>query len=111
MKEEVLLLKIQNALKEGKDYYESIRGNWKINKSRLPHIQYVAGVSCGKVVCAFVPTKWEIIEEGSEKGRKCFEGVEAPHELLLKLQNAEERVLKKFGRGSAVAYISLSELL
>lgn len=110
MKEEVLLLKIQNALKEGKDYYESTRGNWKINESRLPHIQFVAGVSQGKVVCTFVPSKWEIIEEGAEKGRKRFEGVEAPNEVLFKLQKREEKVLKKFGRGSAVAYISLSEL-
>lgn len=110
MKEEILLLKIHNALKEGKDYYEATRGNWKINKDRIPYIQYVAGVSDGKVVCAFQPSKWEIIEEGSEKGRKRFEGTEAPLEILKKLQKAEEKVMKKFGRGSAVAYISLSEL-
>lgn len=110
MKEEILLLKIQNALKEGKDYYEATRGNWKINESRIPYIQYVAGVSGGKIVCLFQPSSWEIIEDGSEKGRKRFEGKEAPSEILTKLQKEQEQVLKKFGRGSAVAYISLVEL-
>ena len=110
MKEEILLLKIHNALKEGKDYYEATRGNWKINKGRIPYIQYVVGISGGKVVCAFQPSKWEIIEEGSEKGRKRFEGTEAPLEILKKLQKVEEKVLKKFGRGSAVAYITLTEI-
>ncbi|MEI4770485.1 hypothetical protein WAX74_12645 [Psychrobacillus sp. FJAT-51614] len=110
MKEEILLLKIQNALKERKDYYEATRGNWKINKSRLPFIQYVAGISGGKVVCAFQPSKWEVIEYGTEKGRKRFEGNEVPSEILVKLQKKEEQVLRKFGRGSAVAYISLTEI-
>jgi len=110
MKEEILLLKIQNALKEGKDFYEATSGNWKMDKRRWPYIQYVAGVNEGKVVCAFQPSKWEVIEEGMDKGRKRFDGIEAPAEILTKLQRAEEQVLKKFGSGSAVAYISLAEL-
>lgn len=110
MKEEIMLLKIHNALKEGKDYYEAVHGNWKIDKRRFDYIQYVAGINQGKVVCEFQPSKWHIVEEGPEKGRKYFEGSEAPEEMLSKLQRVEEKLLKKFGRGSAVAYISLSEL-
>lgn len=81
MKEEILLLKIHNALKEGKDYYEATRGNWKMDKKRLPHIQYVAGVNEGKIVCVFGPSTWGIIEEGSDKGRKHFEGIKAYQEM------------------------------
>lgn len=53
MKEEILLLKIHNALKEGKDYYEATRGNWKINKGRIPYIQYVVGISAEKLFVHF----------------------------------------------------------
>jgi hypothetical protein len=110
VKEEILLLKIQNALKEGKDYYEATSGNWKINENRFPYIKLVAGVSKGKIVCLFEQIKWVFIKKGTERGRKRFEGKEASLDTLNNLQNAEEKVLKKFGSGSAVAYISLSEI-
>ena len=111
MKQEILLVKIQNALKKGDNYYEATRGNWKISAKRLANIQYVAGVSNGKIVCLFVPTLWEIVEtEGKDKGRKRFEGKEGSEKILVSLQESEDKVLKKFGRGSAIAYISLSEL-
>lgn len=110
LKEEILLLKIHNAIKEGKDFYEATRGHWRINKKRLNNIEYVAGINKGKVVCVFEPSKWGELEDGIEKGRKYFEGIEASREILSKLQSLEEKLLKKFGSGSSVAYISLSEI-
>lgn len=110
IKEEILLLKIHNGLKEGKDYYESTRGNWKINQKRFDHIQYVVGMSRGKVVCAFTPTKWSIVEEGTETGRKYFEGTEATTELLTQFQHHEEKLLKKFGTGQSVAYAYMTDI-
>lgn len=110
MKEEILLLKIHNAIKEGKDHYQAVCGNWKMSEKRLPYIQYVAGINNKKVVCVFKPIKWSVIEEGPEKGRKCFKGTEAANEVLLQLQAKEEQLIKKFGSGSAIAYASSSEL-
>ncbi|MDR7079553.1 hypothetical protein J2Y03_004611 [Neobacillus niacini] len=111
MKEEILLLKIHNGLKEGKSYYEALRGNWKISEKRFQSIKYVAGINRGKVVCIFQPTNWSIISEGQEKGRKVFDGIEAPNNILLDLQESEELLLKKFGSGSPVAYVSLKEIV
>jgi lauroyl/myristoyl acyltransferase len=65
-----------------------------------------AGVSGGKVVCAFQPSKCEIMEEGPEKGRKRFGCTEEPLEILKKITKGRRKVLKKFGQGSAVAYLS-----
>ena len=110
MKEEILLLKIHNAIKEGKDYYQSVQGNWKMNAKRIPSIKYVVGIDKQKVVCVFVPTEWHIIQEGTEKGRKYFVGVEASNEILLNMKTKDEQLLKKFGTGSAIAYASISEL-
>lgn len=105
-----MLLKIHHALNEGKDYYEATRGNWKISESRLDYIQYVVGFNRGKVACVFQPTRWGVIEEGEEKGRKYFEGLEASVELLSKLQNAEKNLLGKFGSGNPVAYAFISDI-
>lgn len=110
MKEEILLLKIHNAIKEGKDYYQSSQGNWRMSEKRLSTIKYVVGINQKKVVCVYVPTEWHIIQDGPEKGRKFFVGTEASNNILIKLQTIEEQLLKKFGSGSAIAYVSLSEV-
>jgi len=110
LKEELLLLKIQNALDEGKDYYEAIRGNWKVSKDRFDYIQYTVGFERGKVVCVFQPDIWSTIEKGKDKGRKCFEGKEAPSDILSKLQKSEQLLIRKFGSGNPVAYALLSEI-
>ncbi|NMH72534.1 hypothetical protein HF078_05555 [Bacillus sp. RO2] len=108
--EELLLLKIHNGLKDGKNHYEATRGNWRISQKRFDTITLVAGINRGKVECLFKPKKWGIVEAGTDKGRKFFEGEEGPSDLLLRLQNSEEQLLKKFGTGSPVAYIDLNEL-
>lgn len=110
MIEEILLLKIHNGLKDGKDYYEATLGNWKVNKKRFDHIQYVVGINRGKVVCAFKPIKWNIVEEGTEAGRKYFEGVEITKVVLAKFQYNEEKLMKKFGTGQSVAYAYMSDI-
>jgi len=110
MREEILLLKIHNAIKEGKNYYQSVQGNWKMNAKRLASIKYVVGIDKQKVVCVFVPNEWHIIQDGPEKGRKCFAGIEASNEILSTMQTNEEQLIKKFGTGSAIAYASLSEV-
>lgn len=110
MKEEILMLKIHNGLKDGKDFYEATRGNWKIKKMRFEYIQYVVGIDRGKVICIFEPERWFIIENGPEKGRKYFKGKESRKELLLKFKAVEEHLLKKIGSGSAIAYEFLSEI-
>ena len=108
--EQILLLKIHNGLKDRKDHYEATKGYWKISEKRLPNIAYVAGINRGKVECLYKPISWSTVEEGKTKGRKYFEGAEGPEDLLLCLQNQEEQLMKKFGTGSAVAYIDLSEV-
>lgn len=110
MKEDLLLLKIHNAVNEGKDYYEATRGNWKVSKMRFDSIQYVVGVNRGKIVCVFQPTKWGIIDEGTDKGRAFFDGVNASNNVLIELQNAEDQLLKKFGSGNPVAYATYAEI-
>jgi hypothetical protein len=110
MKEEILMLKIHNGLKDGKDYYEATRGNWKVNKDRFNQIKYVVGINRGKVVCAFEPIKWMIIEEGSDAGRKRFDGKEVTSELLKTFQDNEKSLLKRFGSGSAIAYSYMNDI-
>lgn len=110
MKEELLLLKIHNALNEGKGYYEATHGNWKVSNNRLDYIQYVVGFNRGKIVCVFQPTRWGVIEEGQERGRKYFEGKEASEDLLSKLQCAEGNLFRKFGSGNPVAYAFISDI-
>ena len=108
--EEILLLKIHNGLKTRNDHYKATRGYWRISEKRLETISYVAGINRGKVECLYKPIKWSTVEEGKRKGRKYFEGVEAPEELLICLQNQEEQLMKRFGSGSAVAYIDLNDI-
>lgn len=110
MKEEILLLKINKALIEGKNHYESTRKHWIIKRQRTEFIQYVAGFNKGKLECVFQPTKWDVVEEGEDKGRLFFEGVEAPLELLRKFQCYEDILFQKFGSGNPVAYATISEL-
>ncbi|MEK4538096.1 hypothetical protein NST21_22575 [Peribacillus sp. FSL K6-1552] len=110
MKEEVLMLKIHNGLKDGKDYYEATRGNWKVNKKRFDHIKYVIGINRGKVICAFEPIRWKTVEVGSNAGRKNFEGVEATTALLSTFQHNEDLLMKKFGRGQSVAYAYMTDI-
>lgn len=110
MKEEILLVKIHNALKDGNNYYEATRGNWRVNKMRLGHIQYVVGISCGKIVCAFTPYGWNVIKEGTKAERKYFDGIEVSKEILSKLQNSEDILIGKFGARQSIAYASLSEV-
>ncbi|GGM40422.1 hypothetical protein GCM10011351_28200 [Paraliobacillus quinghaiensis] len=111
MKQEILMVKIQNAIKEGKSYYEATKGNWRINKARLDYIQYVVGVDRGDIVCAYNPKNWYQVEEGTEMGRSYFYGKEVDDNLLCKMQESKELLNKKFGRGQAVGYASLSEIL
>ena len=105
-----MLLKIHNGLKDGKDHYEATRKHWRISKKRIESIQYAVGINRGKVECAFQPVRWGVVEEGKEKGRLYFEGSEASSDIIHKLQCAQDQLLKKFGSGNPVAYISLSEL-
>ncbi|OQP05156.1 hypothetical protein B1690_14275 [Geobacillus sp. 46C-IIa] len=109
MREESMLVKIHGTLAEGKDDYEATRGNWRINERRLPYIQYVVGVNHGKIVCAFLPKKWETIEEGGRR-KKRFEGVEASVEILQKLRQKESKIVRKFKGQNPVRYLSLDEL-
>lgn len=110
MKQEILMVKIHNALKEGKSHYEATRGKWRINKARLDHIQYVVGVDQGEIACAYRPLNWFQVEEGTEIGRSYFEGKDVDVKLLSKMQESKELLINKFGRGQAVAYASLSEI-
>jgi hypothetical protein len=110
VKEEILILKIHNGLKDWKNFYEATRGNWKINKARLTHVKYVIGINRGKVVCAFEPIKWMIIEEGSDAGRKRFDGKEVTSELLKNFQDNEQSLLRRFGSCQAVAYCYMNDI-
>ncbi|REJ07739.1 hypothetical protein [Halobacillus trueperi] len=110
MEQEILMVKIHNAIKEGKTLYESTNGNWKINRKRLKHIRFVLGINNGEVVCGYQPTKWYQIEEGTESGRSFFEGSPIDEGMLNKMQSSNEILKNKFGTGSAIAYAYVSEL-
>ncbi|MEC1716497.1 hypothetical protein [Schinkia azotoformans] len=115
-KETILLLKVSNAIREGKTPYEATRGNWKIGKDRIEkdEILYVAGLDTKnkEVVGFYSPEKWFQVKEGPEKevGRRYFDGVEAPNEIFEKLNKSYDQLLKRFGQGSEKAYITLEEL-
>lgn len=110
------MVKIHHALREGKDFYEATRGNWKASLRRLEdNVQYVVGIKEQKVVCVFEPQQWHVIEESEAKvpqdvGRMYFDGSEATDDILARLQKSEATLLKKFGSGAAIAYTSLDEL-
>ncbi len=112
MNEDILLVKIHNALAKGVEHYAATKGNWKLDKRRLTHIQYVAGVNNGKIVCVFTPSSWTTIKSDikKENNRKCFEGTEADSQILSKLRNNEALLLGKFGSGASIAYAAFSEL-
>ncbi|ASS73623.1 hypothetical protein CIG75_00605 [Tumebacillus algifaecis] len=110
MKEGIVMLKIHNGLKDGKSHYDAICGHWRTAAGRLKFIQYTVGINRWNFVCVFKPSIWGYVETGHEKGRKYFEGVEAPVDMLSKLQEAEVKLLQKFGRGRELAYAFLSEV-
>jgi hypothetical protein len=110
MKEEIVLLKIHKGIDDGMDFYEATRNLWVIKKERINFLQYAVGINRGRIECVFIPEKWSVEEEGKDKGRLSFEGTEGPVSLLKKLQGQTDKLLKKFGSKSALAYLSLSEL-
>lgn len=110
MKQEILMVKIHNGLKDGKSYYEATRGRWRINKDRLNYIQYVVGVHHGEICCVYKPISWYKVENGKETGRSFFEGKKVEGKLLTRMQESQDLLINKFGRGQAVAYASLSEI-
>ncbi|HEU4964423.1 MAG TPA: hypothetical protein VFV52_11320 [Bacilli bacterium] len=111
MKEEIVLFKIHRALEEGKSFYEATRAHWRMDTRRLQHIQYAVGVDRGKIVCAFRPLKWEtVLEDGPDYKRKHFEGVEVSDEVLSQFQDAELKLLAKFGARKELAYASLTDI-
>ncbi|AOZ93612.1 hypothetical protein [Paenibacillus crassostreae] len=111
MTEEILMVKIQNTLAEGKDLYNATRGNWVIDKRRFKNIRYVVGIQNGEVVSVYEPKEWSIIESGEDGGRKFFDGIELQDSALFnKFQKAAPKMLEKFGNGQAIGYISLPEI-
>lgn len=71
----LLLVKLNNTYKQGKmTLYDSVRGNWKLNKKRASMIDYVLGVYNGIVRVVIKVTKHDIIKEGPDAGRSIFEG-------------------------------------
>ncbi|OMD41125.1 hypothetical protein [Paenibacillus odorifer] len=109
MKEEIVLFKIHKGLKD-RDHYEATRKHWRMSKKRIDYIKYAVGINQGKVECVYQPTSWVVVEEGELKGRLQFEGSEASSDIIHKLQRVQDQLLKKFGAGNPVAYISLSEV-
>jgi hypothetical protein len=109
--EEILMVKIQKTLKEGKNNYEATRGNWKVDKRRFNNIQYVVGIENGEVVSAYQPIEWGIIESGEDRGRKFFVGNDLnDNNLFSRFQKENQKMLKQFGNGQSVGYIYLSEI-
>ncbi|WP_462410646.1 hypothetical protein [Neobacillus sp. Marseille-QA0830] len=104
---EVLAVKIHNAVhKDGKDYYEATRGNWRANKDRACAVEYVIGILDQQVVCAYKPDSWETIEE-SGKQRQRFEGKEVDQATFNRLKEMEEELLKGFGSQASISYKKL----
>lgn len=110
LQEDILFVKIQTALREGKSYYDSTRGNWKVSHQRIPHLKYVVGVSNKVIVCSYQVEQWHIVEAGEDENRLQFEGKETTFDFYHFLKNHEEFILNKFGVGSEKAYTSLEEL-
>lgn len=121
----ILLLKVSKAISEGKTPYEATRGNWVLGENRVKReILYVAGLDTVKeraVVGAFIPETWYQIvkvpylehvpkKEDIEIGRYCFDGVEAPANILEDLNKVYEQLLERFGVGGEKAYITMDEL-
>lgn len=110
MKQEILMVKIHNGLKDGKTPYEATRKHWKMNTDRHPYIKYVIGLDRKKVVSVFEPVNWYIVKDGPEKGRSYFEGLEAGNEVYSLIHASKELLMNKFGSGAAIAYASLTDL-
>lgn len=104
MKNEILAVKIQNAVKkDGKDYYEATRGNWRANKTRAQKVEYVAGVLDKEVVCVYKPVTWETIVENG-KNRQRFNGVEVNQDTFYRIKGMEQDIVNGFGNGAAISY-------
>lgn len=56
--------------------YECVRKYWRMSKAKAELADYCLGVSYGKVVSVYRPTKWAVVEEGEYEGRLMFEGEE-----------------------------------
>lgn len=110
MKQELLLVKIHNGLKDGKSAYEATRKHWRMNTTRHKYIKYVVGLDKKNVVAVFEPSKWFVVNEGPEEGRSYFEGKEAGREIQQRVEASSELLLSKFGTGAAIAYASLTDL-
>lgn len=112
-----LAVKIQNAMNhDRKDLYEATRGNWPAAKANCNagNIDFVVGIYEGKVLSAYIPTKWyTVIEDGEgENERRRFDGIPASQEIftVLKKRKNEENILNSFGRGSSFTYVEIGEL-
>lgn len=104
MAKEVLSVKIQNAVrKDGKDYYEATRGNWRANEKRARAVEYVIGILDKQVVAVYKPEKWETVEE-NEKKRQRFEGEEADQSTFNRFKEMETEIVNGFGNGAAISY-------
>ncbi|MBY6054700.1 hypothetical protein [Cytobacillus firmus] len=107
MSKEILAVKIQNAVKkDGKDYYEATRGNWRANKERVRKVEYVIGVMNKEVVCVYKPLSWDTVEENGKK-RQRFEGEEVSQSTFNRIKNMEEAIIKGFGSGAAISYSTI----
>ncbi|MGG4468468.1 hypothetical protein ABER68_10600 [Paenibacillus alvei] len=108
MNNSVLAVKIHNAIqKDGKDYYEATRGNWRASKVRARKVNYVLGVLNKQVVCVYRPLSWEtVVENGIERQR--FEGEEVDQATFNMIKSQENAILKGFGRGQSISYFDFS---
>lgn len=120
MSEQVLLLKVGNALQEGKSPYEATRGNWVLagEKVKNSKIKYVVGIdnrNLHQVVGIYEPKMWyEVVWiakdiDNREMPRFRFDGIEPTTFTVDDLNKVYDKLLGKFGFGEK-AYIPLSEL-
>ncbi|MFJ5762793.1 hypothetical protein ACIQAA_27475 [Neobacillus sp. NPDC093182] len=120
MSEHVLLLKVGNALEEGKSAYEATQGNWVLARDKVKNgkIKYVVGIDHKKrhqVVGLYEPKMWyEVVWiaeniNNREMPRFRFEGIESTTYTVDDLNKVYDRLLDKFGYGEK-AYISLFDL-
>ena len=122
----ILLVKLSTAINDdNKSAYEATRGNWKIRKSRIEddEILYVGGLETQErkaVVGLYEPEIWyQVVKLPEEKNpeilkkelrRYCFDGKEAPVEILEKLNKVYPLLLERYGPRKEKTYITLKEL-
>ncbi|PLT31023.1 hypothetical protein [Peribacillus deserti] len=104
MKKEVLAVKIKNAVhKDGKDYYEATKGDWRAARDRVRKVEYVIGVLDKEVVCVYKPLVWETVEKNGRK-RQRFEGKEVDKSTFNTFKDMQDDILKGFGVGASISY-------